>query len=303
VTRTDKPGLVDRLRARYGWFDHVMRAQQRFTGSQGNFYAAGLSYYTVFALFPLLMVGFSVGGFLLSQQPDLLHEIQRRIKTSVPGEFGEQVIGLIDTAIQSRASVGIIGLAVAGWVGLSWMTHLREALSEMREQRFEKPGFVRSKLSDLVAMVSAFVAMAVTIALTAVGDTKLMATVLGWLGVPDFAPLGVLLWVASLAMSLLVSWLLFTWVIARLPREPVSFASSMRAGVIAAVGFEVFKQIGSIYLRSVVSGPAGVAFGPVLGLMVFAYVTALLVLFCTAWAATSAESLRSTPVEGRASSA
>jgi membrane protein len=189
VTEHDKPGVVDRLRTRYPWLDHVMRAQQRFSGSQGNFYAAGLSYYTIFALFPLLMVGFSVGGFLLYQQPDVLHGIQHQIKTSMPGEFGEQVITLIDTAIQSRTSVGIIGLAVAGWAGLSWMTHLREALSEMREQHHEKPGFVRSKLSDLVAMVSAFVASVVTIALTAVGDKKLMAKMLGWLGVPDFAVL------------------------------------------------------------------------------------------------------------------
>ena len=33
--------------------------------------------------------------------------------------------------------------------------------------------------------------------------------------------------------------------------------------------------------------PAGATFGPVLGLMVFAYVTARLLLFATAWAATS----------------
>ena len=47
----------------------------------------------------------------------------------------------------------------------------------------------------------------------------------------------------------------------------------------------------SIYLRSVVTGPAGATFGPVLGLMVFAYITARLVLFATAWAATAKENL------------
>ena len=25
-----KPGILDRLRARYGWFDHVVRAQERY---------------------------------------------------------------------------------------------------------------------------------------------------------------------------------------------------------------------------------------------------------------------------------
>ena len=104
----------------------------------------------------------------------------------------------------------------------------------------------------------------------------------------------------SLLVSVLISWLLFTWIIARLPRESVSFRSSVRAGLIAAVGFEVFKQLGSIYLQSVVHGPAGATFGPVLGLMVFAYITARLILFATAWAATSNENLAAAPVDAPA---
>jgi membrane protein len=71
----------------------------------------------------------------------------------------------------------------------------------------------------------------------------------------------------------------------------------MRAGLLAAVAFEIFKQVGSIYLKSVVTGPAGATFGPVLGLMVFAYITARLILFATAWAATSRENLDAAPVE------
>ncbi|HEX7321478.1 MAG TPA: inner membrane protein YhjD [Mycobacterium sp.] len=278
---------IDRLRARYGWLDHALRASRRYTDCSGNFLAAGLTYYTIFALFPLLMVGFAAGGFLLSRRPHLLAEIDHRVRTSIPGESGRQLISLMDSAIASRTSVGIIGLAVAAWAGLSWMANLREALSQMWEQRSGTAGFVHNKLSDLLAMISAFLLMAVTIALTAVGDPKLMGKLLGWLGIPDFALLDGLLRVATSVMSLSVSWLLFTWMIARLPREPVGFAGTVRAGGLAAVGFEVFKQAGSIYLQSVTAGPAGAAFGPVLGLMVFAYVTARLVLFATAWAATA----------------
>ena len=45
------------------------------------------------------------------------------------------------------------------------------------------------------------------------------------------------------------------------------------------------------------TGPAGATFGPVLGLMVFAYITARLILFATAWAATAKENLEAAPVE------
>jgi membrane protein len=98
-------------------------------------------------------------------------------------------------------------------------------------------------------------------------------------------------------VSLLVSWMLFTWMIARLPREKVSLVNSMRAGLLAAIGFELFKQVASIYLRIVLRSPAGATFGPVLGLMVFCYVTAYLVLFATAWAATASDDPRAKPVD------
>lgn len=55
----------------------------------------------------------------------------------------------------------------------------------------------------------------------------------------------------------------------------------------AAAGFELFKLVGSLYLRVVLRSVAGATFGPLLGLLVFAYVTWVLVLYCTAWAATA----------------
>src|SRR6202035_2096634 len=85
--------------------------------------------------------------------------------------------------------------------------------------------------------------------------------------------------------------------IARLPRYPVPFASSIRAALLASIGFELFKMAGTIYLKSVLHSPAGATFGPVLGLMVCAYVTARLLLFATAWAATSTDNPHAPPAE------
>lgn len=297
MTEPAKPGILDRYRARYRWFDHVMRAQERYQKCKGDFFAAGITYFTVFALFPLLMVSFSITGFILASRPDLLVDIENRIREVVSGDIGEQLIELMGSAIESRTSVGIIGLAVAAWAGLGWMANLREALSEMWEQRHEPDGFVRTKLSDLLALVSTGLAILVTVALTALSSGGLMRNVLEWLGFGDLPGLAVALQIASILVSLLISWLLFTWIIARLPRESISFRSSVRAALIAAVGFEIFKQVASIYLQSVVTGPAGATFGPVLGLMVFAYITARLVLFATAWAATSKDNMAAAAVE------
>jgi membrane protein len=282
-----KPGILDRLRARYEWFDHTMRANDRFDERKGNFFAAGLTYYTIFALFPLLMVGFSVGGFLLSRRPDVLTGIDNKVRSAVPGALGQQMVDLVSSAINSRASVGVIGLATAAWVGLNWMANLRVALSEMWDQDEGSLGFLRTKLSDLGAMVSSFVAIFATLALSALASVVTTGKMSAWLGIHNAPALDLTLRLVSILVSVLLSWLVFSWMIGWLPRGSVSYASSFRAALLAAIGFEVFKLVASIYLKSVLRSPAGATFGPVLGLMVFAYVTARLLLFATAWAATS----------------
>ena len=52
MTEPAEPGFIDRLRARFGWFDHVMRpgAHQR----QGTSTPPASTYFTIFALFLLL---------------------------------------------------------------------------------------------------------------------------------------------------------------------------------------------------------------------------------------------------------
>ena len=298
MTEPAKPGILDRLRARYKWFDHVMRAQGRYQDSKGDFYAAGITYFTIFALFPLLMVAFAIAGFVLFSQPDLLAEITGKIKSTVSGDLGQQLVDLMDSAIKSRTSVGVIGLATAAWAGLGWMANLREALSQMWGLHRQDPdGFLRTKISDLTAMVGLFIAITLTVALSAFGNSGLMERIVEWLGLQNLPGISIGLRVASIAISLLISWLLFTWMIARLPRESISFRSAARAGLMVAIAFEIFKLVASIYLRSVVTGPAGATFGPVLGLMVFAYITARMILFATAWAATAKENLEAAPVE------
>ena len=293
-----KPGIFDRLRTRYGWIDHVIRAYQRFDERNGGFFAAGLTYYTIFSLFPLLMVGFAAFGFVLARRPQLLNTIDDHIRAQVTGALGNQLHELMNSAIDARTSVGVIGLATAVWAGLGWISHLRQALTEMWwDTHIESPGFVRNKLSDLLAMMGTFAIIVATVALTTVGHAAPMRALLKWLGIPQFAVFDWLFWVLSILIATLVSWLLFTWMIARLPRKAVSLVASMRAGLIAAVGFELFKQVGSIYLQKVLGSPAGAAFGPVLGLMVFAYITSYLLLFSAAWAATASQDPAAVPVK------
>ena len=98
-------------------------------------------------------------------------------------------------------------------------------------------------------------------------------------------------------VGLAANWLIFAWVIARLPREQVALRSAAKAAVLGAVGFEVLKQGMAIYLQTITRTPSGAVFGSTLGLLVFIYYASRFVLFVTAWAATSREN--QTPGAGR----
>jgi membrane protein len=75
----------------------------------------------------------------------------------------------------------------------------------------------------------------------------------------------------------------------------VSWRSAVKAALLGAVGFEVIKQVMAIYLAKVTSTPAGVLFGPVLGLMIFIFTVSRFMLFLAAWAATARENMVEQP--------
>lgn len=282
-----EPGSLDRLRARHGWLDHLIRAFLHFRACNGNLFAAGLTYYTLIALFPLLMIAFAVGGFALSRRPELVDAIDERTRSWVSPELGQQLVTLMNSAISAHTSVGVIGLVFAAWMGQTWMYRLREALCRIWGHQADSLGFARTIASDLAAVLGTFAVVVSTMTLAALAHAEPLKIVLNLLGIPELSVFHWAFRTISVVISFLVSWVVFSWVIVRLPRESVGVATSMRAGLMAAAGFELFKLMGSLYLRVVLRSVAGATFGPLLGLLVFAYVTWVLVLYCTAWAATA----------------
>ncbi|MEV0433647.1 inner membrane protein YhjD [Nocardia sp. NPDC050413] len=271
------------------WLDHLVRAGGRFQRQRGDYYAAGITYFTVLSLFPLLMVAFSIAGFILAGQPDLLNELQGKVIEKVPGAFGEQINDLIKQAVDSRGTVGVLGLLTGLYTGLGWIANLRAALTEQWETQTPDKPWWREKLSDLGALFGLFLALVVSLGLSTVANSGLAAKLLKTFGLDGVPGASVVLSIVSIALGMIASWAVFAWVIARLPREPVSLRSAAKAAAIAAVAFEIFKFVGAIYLRMVLSSPAGATFGSIIGLMVFSYITFRILLFATAWAATSSD--------------
>jgi len=278
------------------WLDHLVRAGGSYNRQRGNYYAAGITYFTVLSLFPLLMVGFAAAGFVLSHNPHLLTEMQSKVVENIPGSLGGQLNDLINTAVRSRTSVGVIGLVGAFYAGLGWIANLRAALTEQWEQQVPQGDWLHTKISDVFSLVGLGVAMAVSLGLSALASSGLGLDLLRRVHLDHAPGVNVVLTVASLVLAVAATWAVFVWMVARLPRLPVTLTSAGKAALIAAIAFEIWKQVASFYLKKILTSPAGVAFGPIVGLMVFAYITARIILFATAWAATASENMLEAPV-------
>lgn len=289
-----KPSVLERARQRYHWLDHAVRAAARYTDRHGDHYAAAITYFSVLALVPLLMVAFAIAGFVLRSRPELLAQLQDAVAAGVPGELGGTINQVIDQAIQQAGAVGVFGLLGALYSGIGWMSNLREALSEQWAQLPEKPNAVKKTIFDLLALLGLGLAIVLSFGVSAAGNA-FGALLLDLVGLADQGWARFALGVLGVLLGLLANWLVFLWVIARLPRAPVAARSAMRAALLGAIGFEVLKQIMQVYLGSVTGSPAGAAFGPIIGLLVFAFFASRFILFVTAWAATAKENEQEEP--------
>lgn len=294
--RDDDPGAVDKVREKAPLVDHLMRMQNRFASQGGNQYSAGITYFSVMAIFPLTMLTFAILAFVLAARPDLLSEIQSQIANSLPDEVGTVVNDIIEQAIASRGAVAGVGGLTALWSGLGWMTNLRAGVSSMWLIDPTQGGnFVVKKLKDLVALLGLLLAFFIAFTVTAIGSSGITRDVLERLGIDGFPGMTWVIFGVGLAIGVLANFLVFSWMLMALPRTEVPRRSGLQAALIGAIIFEVIKQFSTLIFGALLGNPAGAIFGPIIGLMLIFYLIWRIVMYLSAWAATTRESLDATP--------
>lgn len=109
---------------------HLIRATERFNDRLGNQFGAAITYFSFLSMIPILMVSFAAGGFVLASHPMLLQDIFDKILQNISDPtLAATLKNTINTAVQQRTTVGLVGLAVALYSGINWMGNLREAIT------------------------------------------------------------------------------------------------------------------------------------------------------------------------------
>lgn len=271
---------------------HLLRAAERFNDRLGNQFGAAITYFSFLSLIPILMVSFAAAGYVLASHPTLLQDIFSKILANVSDPTLAMTLkNTINTAVQQRTTVGLVGLLVALYSGINWMGNLREAVRAQSREVWERAPQDKEKfwvkyLRDFVALIGLLVALVITLSITSIAGSA-QATIISLLHLDALTWLKPAWRLIGLAISIFANYLLFFWIFWRLPRHRPRKKALIRGTLIAAVGFEVIKIVMTWTLPALVKSPSGAAFGSVLGLMAFFYFFARLTLFCAAWIATA----------------
>ncbi|MCQ9334648.1 YihY family inner membrane protein [Corynebacterium phoceense] len=288
----DEPGAVDKVRERSPFVDHIMRTLDRYGSEGGNQFAAATTYYSVLAIFPLLMLLTAGAATVLASRPDLFQQLQDQITESVSGDLGSTLNEVLETAVDQRGAMFGIGGLTTLWSGLGWMNNLRVGISAMWKIDANEGGsFIQKKLSDLLGLIGLLVALVIAFGVTAAGSSGLTQRVLDWVGIESFPGMNIVIFLVGLVVGLIANFLVFWWLIVILPRTKVPKKSGLMGALIGAVAFEVLKQLSTVIMSSAAGNPAGAVFGPVIVLMVVMYLVWRVVLYVSAWTATTDESL------------
>lgn len=276
---------VRQARRRSGAFDHLARAGGRYDRSQGDLLAAAVTYFAFLGLFPVLLLLASVIGFVLRGNQVLQDELVQTVLQTIPGPAGDAVVRELKDAVSSAGVVGVVGLLGFAYTGLRLMDKLRLGMETVWRGRPDRPEFLRDNLQDLLALVALATVGLVSLAFTGFA-TRATGRVLDLVGLSDAPGLAVLSSVLGIVLALLVDVAVFLWLLKVVPANPFRVRRLLPGAVFGAVGFELLKVGGSVYLSLVSGSVTASALGAAVGILVWINVVARFAFFTAAWTVT-----------------
>ncbi|HEX3196385.1 MAG TPA: YhjD/YihY/BrkB family envelope integrity protein [Propionibacteriaceae bacterium] len=287
------PESIKRVEQR-PWIAHMIRTVERYVSRLGSQFAAATTYFSVLAIVPILMVAFSITGFVLTVvQPELVDNVADAVAKALGGAEAatrDKILTLVNNALSSFWTIGIVGLVVALYTGAKWMGHLKNAVRTQWRPGFDlrpqKINIVIKTLGNLVLLVGLLIGMAVMFGLASL-STSLANTVVGWLGLSDQPWIAPLLRVSSIVISIGAGWLIFMYLYTVLPETREPWRVVRRGALLGSIALVALQFVAGFLISTFRGNPAAVIFGPVIVLMLFFNLFAQLVLFVAAWIATA----------------
>jgi membrane protein len=225
-----------RLKERSPWLAVAIDVQKRFGELQGGMIASAVTLALFLSLFPLLLVGTAVVGFLASGRTDLAGDLIDKLGLS--GEAATTFRDAVSAAEASRRTASVVGFVGLLWASLGVVAAMQMAINRAWQARGR--GW-KDKPIALLWLVGAFVVVGASFTLTGLAVEVLP----GWAW-----PFGHL---ATVAMNVVLFW----WSFYVLGSVKIGWRPLLPGALFAGIGFQVLTTVGAWYVpRAVASSSA-----------------------------------------------
>jgi membrane protein len=250
----DLAARKERWRARWPWLDRALAVQERFGAISGGPLSSSIALATFVSLFPLLLVLIAVVGFVSAGRAGFTSDVVSEL--GLQGEAAQAVEDAIVIAEDSRQAASILGLIGLLWAGLAVVGAMQAAF----DAAWQVTG--RGLLDRLMALRWLLGAGTLFLVTAALGPA--LSWLPGWLIIVD------------IAVGAAITTALFLWTYSTLGNNTVGWRVHLPGALLVAVGFEMLKVVGAVYVPRLVSGSSalygsiGVVFATLAWLAIYA---------------------------------
>ena len=246
----------------------ALRMNERYSEDGGGYLAAAIAFYGFLSLFPLVLLGLSVIGFVLAARPEVQAEMRDALAGSVPGL--RSVVGKNLARIEeARAGAGAIGLVGVLFTGSGVVGAGRNAV-----RRVFRLGPPPGGLGDRAWVLGVTIGLGL-LGLTATG---LAATAVG---LDAEGPVGVILRVGGALVAFALDLGLFLLTYRTLAGRGTPLRQMIPGALFVAIGWTGLKLLGTWYAAVTVerSGSVYGPFAATVGVLVILYLAARLFVY------------------------
>lgn len=229
-----------RLGDKWPWVGRSLDVQKRFGEINGGFVASGITVSFFITVFPLLLVAIAVVGFLVSGDQQFITSVIDQLGLS--GSAAQTMTDALDRAAESKQAASVVGLLGLLWAGSGLAVALQMGI---RAPWQERSVGIRDRLRGMVWLATAGIGFVAALALGGLLNV-----------IPDGVPVVL---VTALAVTLGVAFEigLFWWMFKGLGTGRVSDRSLLPGAIMAGVGFEMLKLVGTVYVPRLVARSSG----------------------------------------------
>ena len=255
----------------------IRGAWSKFFGTDGFFLSAGLAFFFLVTMIPLVMLGISALGFVLTSQQAATAVVDQ-LTRNFP-VYKREIRGVLLRIVETRAVSGGLGTIILIMFSTPLFSSSRLVLHRMLGIR-ASTGVVHNFLLDS-GMVMIFSAL--------LFGATVATWLFHWLELFVLEPMELSrAWIhgANIGFSIVLSGAMFYLGYRYVPRRHVRVGAALPGAIVASLLWEVAKQLFSLYIRKVgiydqIYGPLGV----LVAFIMFVYYSAVVFVFGGAYVA------------------